>query len=165
MENGSKLIARGVTLVSGYGVTEAGPVAHPFDGFDADPSDPNARTLEDWQWQRISPLTKPRWMPQGDGTYELQFLVRKLCIRANMQSNEILYRHAKLISRASRTCQTQRGMQLQIFGSLILPRRVYGECTFFGFRYEIMHSRVHAPHQSWTQRRRDRFRIRLVSFS
>ncbi|KAF7798255.1 hypothetical protein EIP86_009472 [Pleurotus ostreatoroseus] len=74
LENGSKLIARGVTLVSGYGVTEAGPVAHPFDGFDADPSDPNARTLEDWQWQRISPLTKPRWMPQGDGTYELQFL-------------------------------------------------------------------------------------------
>lgn len=63
-------------LVSGYGATEAGPVCHPFDGFEADPSDPNARTLEDWQWQRISPLTIPRWVPQGDGTYELQFLVR-----------------------------------------------------------------------------------------
>ncbi|KAJ3557049.1 hypothetical protein NM688_g1689 [Phlebia brevispora] len=76
-ENGNKLVAAGVRLVSGYGATEAGPVAHPFDGFDADPSNPDAKTPEDWAWSRMPPLTSPRWVPQGDGTYELQFLTNE----------------------------------------------------------------------------------------
>lgn len=74
-ENGDKLVAAGVRLVSAYGTTETGPVAHVFDGFDPSPSDVNAKTAQDWQWQSLPPSTKPRWVPQGDGTYELQFLV------------------------------------------------------------------------------------------
>lgn len=85
VENGNKIIAAGVKMVSAYGCTEVGPVVDMFDLFEGtrNNSDPNARTADDWQWIRISSLTKPRWVPQGDGQYELQFLVRE-CVRCSL---------------------------------------------------------------------------------
>ncbi|KAF7798250.1 hypothetical protein EIP86_009467 [Pleurotus ostreatoroseus] len=73
-ENGNKLVAAGVPLHTAYGTTEIGPTAHVFQALEEDPSDPNSKRAEDWQWQGFPPTTKPRFVPQGDGTYELQFL-------------------------------------------------------------------------------------------
>lgn len=86
-ENGNKLIASGVKLASAYGLTEAGPVAHIFEGIDSDPSDLGAKHIEDWQWQSFPVTTKPRFVPQGDGTYELQFLVRSIAHLSQMYIN------------------------------------------------------------------------------
>ena len=78
-QTGDKLASAGVRLADAYGCTEVGPVAHPFCAFDADPNDPEAKTIADWQWHQLPPKTSPRWDPPGDGTYELQFLVRLSC--------------------------------------------------------------------------------------
>ena len=37
---------------------------------------PDAKTLADWEWMEFGDYVQPRWEPQGDGTYELQLMVR-----------------------------------------------------------------------------------------
>lgn len=57
----------GVNLVSIYGTTETGAI-----------SDGRRREedFKEWGWFEVSAPVKVRWMPQGDGTFELQVLVR-----------------------------------------------------------------------------------------
>ncbi|KZT70541.1 acetyl-CoA synthetase-like protein [Daedalea quercina L-15889] len=68
--NGDKLVARGVRVCTSYGATEIGSMAH----FPLDDAGVRNRSPEDWQWARIADTSKPRWVDQGDGTFELQFL-------------------------------------------------------------------------------------------
>jgi hypothetical protein len=57
----------GVHLLTGYGATETGDIAAlwPHDG-----------DAKDWGWFRILHRLNVRWVPQGDGTFECQILVR-----------------------------------------------------------------------------------------
>ncbi|KAF7798286.1 hypothetical protein EIP86_009505 [Pleurotus ostreatoroseus] len=116
VENGNKLVAAGVKLVSAYGTTETGPVAHVFDGIYASPSDPNVKTVQDWQWQTFPPSTQPRWVSQGDGTYELQFL-----------SSRTSSRPATLINQALKTFLMCQAMRRQTFLYLIRANKDYGK--------------------------------------
>jgi hypothetical protein len=61
------LIASGVHLIPVYGGTEFGV-----------PGSFLKRSVDekDWEYMSITPRAKVRWDDQGDGTYELQFLVR-----------------------------------------------------------------------------------------
>ncbi|KZT04547.1 acetyl-CoA synthetase-like protein [Laetiporus sulphureus 93-53] len=70
---GDKLVANGVRLFSCYGATEFGTLTCIYDD-DVDAPSPIGKTRHDWQWMAIPSDAKPRWIPQGDGTYELQFL-------------------------------------------------------------------------------------------
>lgn len=64
---GDLLIHSGVHITSVYGATEFGGPAH-FFRKDGD--------YKDWEYITFSDRCKIRWDPQGDGTYEAQFLVR-----------------------------------------------------------------------------------------
>ena len=65
---GDALVKQGVKMVSVYGGTEFGITSTISDGADE-------RSPEDWNYMRFSKLTNIRWVPQGDGTFENQFLV------------------------------------------------------------------------------------------
>lgn len=74
--SGDKLVAHGVHLVVGYGATEVGTTIADFSVYDADKDNRGADKLpEEWEWLSIDHVSKPRWVDQGDGTYELQYLV------------------------------------------------------------------------------------------
>lgn len=62
-------MAAGVIISTDYGSTEIGPPAQAF---------PRKQDLldGDWDWVRFNPNVTPRWVPQGDGLFELQMLVR-----------------------------------------------------------------------------------------
>lgn len=67
---GDALAGAGVNIVSVYGVTEAGcptTLEIPPVGAEVDASE--------WPYMRFSPGVNVRWVPQGDGTFESQFLV------------------------------------------------------------------------------------------
>ena len=72
-ETGDKLVHVGVKLVVAYGGTEFGApmTVYPEGKSDDAPIEPN----EDWSWMRLNERMNPRWVAQGDGTYELQLLV------------------------------------------------------------------------------------------
>ena len=64
---GDMLYSAGVKIGSVYGSTESGNTNHPF-----------KRTKEEeaaWDYMEFSKGANIRWVPQGDGKYELQFLV------------------------------------------------------------------------------------------
>ncbi|KAJ6553072.1 hypothetical protein B0H19DRAFT_1030172, partial [Mycena capillaripes] len=62
---GDALVDAGVNLVSIYGTTETGSI-----------SDGRRREedAKEWGWFEVADPVKVRWMPQGDGTFELQVL-------------------------------------------------------------------------------------------
>ncbi|KAJ3773057.1 putative aminoadipate reductase [Lentinula raphanica] len=63
---GEALIAQGVPINIGYGGTEFGVVSElRFD------------QLESWEYIEFNASVKIRWVPQGDGTFEAQFLTHK----------------------------------------------------------------------------------------
>jgi hypothetical protein len=63
----------GVRLHCSYGGTEFGAIAT---------ASLNPEDEDDWEYIEFSEICTPRWVPQGDGTYELQFLVRRqFCLR------------------------------------------------------------------------------------
>ncbi|KAH7928011.1 putative aminoadipate reductase [Leucogyrophana mollusca] len=62
---GDALAAAGVKLSSVYGGTEFGAITHAIRQPDE---------WKEWQWSRFSDKSNLRWVPQGDGTYELQVL-------------------------------------------------------------------------------------------
>ncbi|TFK51599.1 acetyl-CoA synthetase-like protein [Heliocybe sulcata] len=64
---GDRLVSRGVRLVSLYGATEMGIPMSPL------PST-GGKDPEDWQYIAITDRSLPRWVPQDDGSYELQML-------------------------------------------------------------------------------------------
>ena len=74
-KTGNELIAQGVNLYPWYGGTEFGPHTRVFDIDDSPNPDPNAKTKEDWEWLSFSNRVNCRWVPEGDGTFELQYLV------------------------------------------------------------------------------------------
>ncbi|TCD64925.1 putative NRPS-like protein biosynthetic cluster [Steccherinum ochraceum] len=72
--NGDKLVASGVNLCSIYGATEFGAPTMIFDTDDTQGPDSDVKTSADWAWLQLSNTVNTRWVPQGDGTYELQTL-------------------------------------------------------------------------------------------
>lgn len=73
--SGNKLISEGIKLCIVYGSTEAGSSIQGFDLDDSRGPDAPWRTSADWEWMKFADYVKPRWVPQGDGTYELHLLV------------------------------------------------------------------------------------------
>ncbi|EKM57056.1 uncharacterized protein PHACADRAFT_208208 [Phanerochaete carnosa HHB-10118-sp] len=73
-ETGSRLHNAGVKLCAGYGATEFGNHTRLLDADDSQGPDAPVKTSADWQWFTFSDYVKLRWVPEGDGTYELQFL-------------------------------------------------------------------------------------------
>lgn len=65
----------GVPLYPWYGGTEFGPHTKIFDIAESEKPAPSAKTREDWEWMAFTERVKCRWDPQGDGTYELHYLV------------------------------------------------------------------------------------------
>ncbi|KAF9070460.1 hypothetical protein BDP27DRAFT_612166 [Rhodocollybia butyracea] len=63
---GDYLVSCGVPLRNIYGGTEFGACSN----WSMEDDD-----KEDWAWHQFDPRTTKRWVPQGDGTFELQFLV------------------------------------------------------------------------------------------
>lgn len=71
---GERLLAGGVKLISVYGSTECGACSRLFDiDYESDAAD--KKTKDDWEWYAFTDCITRRWIPQGDGTYELQILV------------------------------------------------------------------------------------------
>lgn len=68
-------MAEGVKLNILYGSTEGGNSIVGFDLDDSKGPDAPWRTSADWEYCKFAEYTKPRWVPQGDGTYELHLLV------------------------------------------------------------------------------------------
>lgn len=66
----------GVTLESLYGSTETGSLTGFLDFDDSQGPDAPWKTSWDFEWLTFPPPVKPRFVDQGDGTYELQVLVR-----------------------------------------------------------------------------------------
>ncbi|KAJ7839703.1 hypothetical protein B0H14DRAFT_3140666 [Mycena olivaceomarginata] len=62
---GDALVDTGVGLLSIYGTTETGPISTVFR---------REEDAKEWAWFGISGLMKPRWVSQGDGTFECQLL-------------------------------------------------------------------------------------------
>jgi hypothetical protein len=77
-KSGDKLVAAGVKLYMCYGGTEYGVHTKILDAEDSSATDANAKTSADWEWVRFPDSMKCRWVPQGNGTYELHCLVRIL---------------------------------------------------------------------------------------
>ncbi|KAH9951150.1 hypothetical protein B0H21DRAFT_855734, partial [Amylocystis lapponica] len=65
--SGAALVAAGVDLYSVYGATELGIISVIM-------NIGAGRTREDWEWIAIPDECRTRWVSQGDGTSELQFL-------------------------------------------------------------------------------------------
>lgn len=66
----------GVRLYAVYGGTEFGAHTLILDEDDSNGPDSSVKTSNDWAWMRFPDTVKLRWVPQGDDTYELEFLVR-----------------------------------------------------------------------------------------
>ncbi|KAJ3517669.1 hypothetical protein NLJ89_g348 [Agrocybe chaxingu] len=62
---GDFMVAEGVTLNPGYGGTEFGSPTYPFK---------RKEDASDWEYMEFDERCKIRWAPQGDGTFECQFL-------------------------------------------------------------------------------------------
>jgi hypothetical protein len=60
------MVASGVKLCLVYGGTEFGNPTLPFK---------RKGDEEDWAYMEFSNRAKVRWVPQGDGTHECQFMV------------------------------------------------------------------------------------------
>jgi hypothetical protein len=71
-KTGCLLVERGVKLSSVYGGTEFGAPTRFYCGPDRSP--------EDWSWFSFIDSVNPRFISQGDGLYECQFLVSHTCL-------------------------------------------------------------------------------------
>ncbi|EKM50750.1 uncharacterized protein PHACADRAFT_153004 [Phanerochaete carnosa HHB-10118-sp] len=86
-KTGDELTAEGVNLYPWYGGTEFGPHTKIFDKGDSSNPASDAKTRADWEWLSFSDRVTCRWVPEGDGTFELQFLT---CVthRPNVENLE-----------------------------------------------------------------------------
>jgi hypothetical protein len=66
------MTTQGVVLAPIYGATEFGGPTYM--------SRRPGGTENDWEWMSIDERTGIRWEPQGDGTYECQFIVRQFYV-------------------------------------------------------------------------------------
>ncbi len=69
-------MAAGIKLCSTYGGTEFGVLTNAYDICDDACADTSARSAAEWCWLSFPKNVEHRWLPEGDGTYELQILVR-----------------------------------------------------------------------------------------
>ena len=83
----------GVYITPIYGATEFGTPSYLFR---------QEGDEKDWEYFSFSDRAKIRWDPQGDGTYESQFLVRGIVVVASSEINCVA-RLKKLIKSPSRT--------------------------------------------------------------
>lgn len=67
--NGNKLVEAGVPLQVVYGGTEFGVHSRLFGG------DDSRGPSTEWQWVAFPDYLNCKWVAQGDGTFELHFLV------------------------------------------------------------------------------------------
>ncbi|KAF8192961.1 putative aminoadipate reductase [Pholiota molesta] len=67
-KQGDFMTEAGVYLTPAYGATEFGAVSRFFR---------KEGDEKDWEWMWFSDITNIRWDPQGDGTYEIQFLTNE----------------------------------------------------------------------------------------
>ncbi|PCH33942.1 acetyl-CoA synthetase-like protein [Wolfiporia cocos MD-104 SS10] len=74
LANGTKLVEAGVYLCSVYGGTEFGAHSATFDTEPGTLNNPAGKTRQDWQWMQFTDQVNTRWVPQGDGAFELVFL-------------------------------------------------------------------------------------------
>lgn len=79
LASGEKLVKAGVTLQSVFGTTETGLNTGHFDTVEFGRND-IGKTKEEWNWLYFPPQSNVRWVPQGDGSFELQFLVSILLL-------------------------------------------------------------------------------------
>ena len=75
-KTGDKLAMAGAKFFPVYGSTEGGVNTRVYDIDYAAGPDAPVKSKEDWAWLSIMETNNPRWVPQGDGTYELHLLVR-----------------------------------------------------------------------------------------
>lgn len=128
--NGDMLVAAGVNLAIIYGTTEVGILNKVMDLDFSSNGRSDGKKPEDWAWMQLDDRVKPRWIDQGDGTYELQVLVSRYeecCIRgkAHVANNRL----AKRIRWLWRTCRTSQGGRPATSSSLTQRNQVFGACT------------------------------------
>lgn len=70
-KTGDSLVQAGVHIISLYGGTEFGPVSTII----GNAQERQLREPIDWSWTYFSDQVTVRWVPQGDGTSECQFIV------------------------------------------------------------------------------------------
>ena len=66
-KSGNKLVAGGVNLYAMYGATEF--------GVHSEMLIPDVKSRAEWAWICLPDWMRCRWVPEGDGTYELHLLV------------------------------------------------------------------------------------------
>ena len=73
---GAQLVEAGVPLYSWYGGTEFGAPTRIFDAVEPSGDGEKRKTKAEWQWMEF-PVenVNVRWVPEGNGSCELQFLV------------------------------------------------------------------------------------------
>ena len=76
-KTGDKLVAAGVKLTSVYGGTEFGTTTLAYYPERPEDAPYDIRSSHDWEWMQMSERVNCRWIPQGDGTFELQLLVSR----------------------------------------------------------------------------------------
>ena len=96
---GNRLVKAGVPIYACYGGTEYGAHTVVFDADDSQGPDAPVKTSMDWQWMAFPNYVRVRWVPQGDGNYECQFLVRPPSHFVYLASN---------YGRRNKTCPTHR---------------------------------------------------------
>ena len=74
-----------------YGATETGATNDIVDPDDSQGPDANVKTSADWAWLAFpEDQMHCRWVPEGDGSYELQFLVRAVLFSFRMSAHLII---------------------------------------------------------------------------
>lgn len=76
-KTGDKLAMAGAKFFPVYGSTEGGVNTRVYDIDYAAGPDAPVKSKEDWAWLSLMETNNPRWVPQGDGTYELHLLTCK----------------------------------------------------------------------------------------
>ena len=92
-KSGTRLADAGVKLYAVFGATETGAVTKIFNVDDSEGPDAPWKTSNDWQWMEFADNVNIRWVPQGDGTFEMQFLVRMLLKKLEPSSLEYVLNH------------------------------------------------------------------------
>jgi hypothetical protein len=115
------MVASGVKLNPGYGGTEFGSPTWAI---------PKKGDENEWAYMEFSERSNVRWVPQGDGTYECQFLVRHFF---SLQFRFFMWgiRRLKHMLCLSKTFLTFEDMLQPIFGRDTLRKTISGKCTRF----------------------------------
>ena len=85
---GAKLSSSGLNLVSIYGSTETGVSTVVYG--------PQEREKPvEWAWMTFDSMYKCRWNDQGNGTYELQFLVSVIIMSYEKKGVQLIFKQVR----------------------------------------------------------------------